>query len=262
MNADFLRAMTTLLPGVKRKRWNDRRVANAKLSCSTFMLYLGLRGRLDTLAHHTIYLSEDYARTLDVIETAERTPDDPCFYVQNPCVTDPGLAPEGCSTLYVLVPVGHGRDGGVDWATEAPRFRALVLDHLKRAGVPDLENRILWEKMVTPADWEADHAVHRGAVFNLAHNIGQMLHWRPHNRFEDVPGLYLVGGGTHPGSGLPVIFEGARISARLLAEDLGLRPVSTDMEWAGTDGAPRRDVLADDTASDPVAAAAFEGNAA
>ncbi len=77
---------------------------------------------------------------------------------------------------------------------------------------------------MTPQDWERDLQVFRGATFNLAHNIRQMLHWRPRNRFEDLDGVYLVGGGTHPGSGLPVIFESARITSRLLTEDLGIRP--------------------------------------
>jgi phytoene desaturase len=58
----------------------------------------------------------------------------------------------------------------------------------------------------------------------MAHSLGQMLHLRPHNRFEDITNMYLVGGGTHPGSGLPVIFESARISSRLLLEDLGVEP--------------------------------------
>ena len=62
----------------------------------------------------------------------------------------------------------------------------------------------------------------RGATFNLAHNLGQMLHLRPRNRFEDIGGVYLTGGGTHPGSGLPTIFESARIASRLCAEDLRL----------------------------------------
>ena len=76
--------------------------------------------------------------------------------------------------------------------------------------------------MITPNEWEHHYALHRGATFNLAHTLGQMLHLRPHNRFEDVDGLYLVGGGTHPGSGLPVIYEGARITARLVGQDLDL----------------------------------------
>jgi phytoene desaturase len=56
-----------------------------------------------------------------------------------------------------------------------------------------------------------------------------MLHMRPHNRFEDVERMYLVGGGTHPGSGLPVIYSSARITTDLLLDDLGVagpkRPV-------------------------------------
>ncbi len=239
MNADFLNAMTTLVPKAKRRRWNDRKIAKAKLSCSTFMLYLGIKGRIDGLAHHTIYLSENYAQTLREVEAGVATPDDPCFYIQNACVTDPALAPPDHSTLYVLVPVGHDQNGAIDWAREAPRYRRLVLDRLARAGVPDIENRIVFEKIMTPTGWTEELDVHRGAVFNLAHNIGQMLHFRPHNRFEDADNFYLVGGGTHPGSGLPVIFEGARISARLLAEDLGLTPPDTGMRWAGTPDAPR-----------------------
>lgn len=61
-----------------------------------------------------------------------------------------------------------------------------------------------------------------GATFNLSHELPQMLLFRPGNRFRDVEGVYLVGGGTHPGSGLPVIYEGARITTGLLAADLGL----------------------------------------
>ncbi len=243
MNADFLHAMAHLVPAGLRRRWNDRRIAKAKLSCSTFMLYLGIEGRLEELAHHTIYLSRDYARTLADVEAGRVPPGEPCFYLQNACITDPALAPPNHSTLYVLVPVGHERDGGIDWAEAAPRFRRLILDRLARAGVPDIERRIVYEKMITPPDWNIDHAVHRGAVFNLAHSLPQMLQFRPHNRFEDLDGVYLVGGGTHPGSGLPVIFEGARISSRLLAEDLGLRAVGTEMEWTGTDGAPMQPVL-------------------
>ena len=80
------------------------------------------------------------------------------------------------------------------------------------------------ERMFTPCTWREEFDLHKGATFSMAHSLGQMLHLRPHNRFEDVRGMYLVGGGTHPGSGLPVIFQSARISSRLLLEDLGIQP--------------------------------------
>jgi phytoene desaturase len=112
----------------------------------------------------------------------------------------------------------------VDWAVERLRFRSLALRQLEKIGIEDVERRIRFERIVTPSDWRKEYALHRGSTFSMAHNLGQMLHLRPHNRFEDLDSVYLVGGGTHPGSGLPVIFESARITARLLLEDLKLEP--------------------------------------
>ena len=219
VNADFAHAMTKLVPNHRRKRWTDEKIAGKKYSCSTFMMYLGLEGRYDHLSHHNIYVAKDYRLNLDQIERQHVLADDPSFYVQNASITDPSLAPAGHSTLYVLVPVTH-QHPNVDWSKERDRYRAVALRQLERLGITDIERRIRFERIVTPADWERKQGIYRGATFNLSHNLGQMLHLRPQNRFEDFEGMYLVGGGTHPGSGLPVIFESARISARLLIEDL------------------------------------------
>ena len=221
INADFARAMTRLVPDRLRRRWTDRSIAGKRFSCSTFMLHLGIEGRCDALEHHTIYMAKDYAANLEDIEKRHVLSEDPSFYVQNACVTDPSLAPPGKSTLYVLVPVTH-QHPNVDWSREKERYRAVALRQLAKLGLHDVERRIRWEQVTTPADWERQHQIYRGATFNLAHNLGQMLHLRPRNRFEDLEGVYLAGGGTHPGSGLPVIFESARITARLLLQDLGL----------------------------------------
>jgi phytoene desaturase len=226
VNADFAQAMKKLVPDQTRRRWTDKKIEGKKFSCSTFMLYLGIEGRYDDLAHHTIYLAKDYRRNIEEIEQGKATPTDPSFYVQNACVTDPTLAPPGHSTLYVLVPVAHRIGEGIDWAAEQARFRALTLQRLERIGITGLEKRIRFEKMLTPTGWEHDMQIFRGATFNLSHSLRQMLYLRPRNRFEDLDGVYLVGGGTHPGSGLPVIFESARITSRLLVDDLGL-----DAEW-------------------------------
>ena len=220
INADFAATMTKLVPNRLRRRWTDAKIASKKYSCSTFMLYLGVEGRFDHLHHHTIFLSRDYLRNIDEID-AGLAPTDPTIYVQNASVTDPTLAPEGHSTLYVLVPTGN-LSGGVDWDDIAPAYRAKVLRRLELMGIDGIERRIRYEKMITPKDWERDMSIYRGATFNLAHNLGQMLHMRPRNRFEDLEGVYLTGGGTHPGSGLPTIFESAKIAGKLIAEDLKL----------------------------------------
>lgn len=221
VNADFAHAMTELVPAAARRKWTDRKIARSKYSCSTFMMYLGLEGRQDELPHHSIWLPKSYEANLQDIENRHVLSEDPAFYVQNASVTDDTLAPAGHSTLYVLVPVTH-QHGNVNWGAERERFRALTLRQLERIGLRGLEGRIRHETVITPADWQQDMAIYKGATFNLKHGLDQMLFLRPQNRFEDLDGVYLVGGGTHPGSGLPVIYESASISTRLLAEDLGL----------------------------------------
>lgn len=226
VNADFAEAMRRMVPNGLRRKWSDERIASKRFSCSTFMMYLGIEGRYDNLAHHTIYLSKNYEQNLRDIEQKHVLSEDPSFYVQNACVTDPALAPKGCSTLYVLAPVTH-QTGSVDWAEQRSGFRERVIEQLAKVGIEGLEGRIRVEKTITPQNWQEDYALYQGATFSMAHNLRQMLHLRPHNRFEDLNGVYLVGGGTHPGSGLPVIFESARITSRLLLEDLNVQP-----KWA------------------------------
>ena len=223
VNADFAEAMKHLVPNSSRRKWTDERIASKDFSCSTFMLYLGLEGVYDDISHHTIYLAKDYRQNLADIESAHRLSADPSFYVQNASVTDSTLAPPGHSTLYVLLPVTHETEN-VDWYAEAPRFRELALKQLEKIGIHDVRDRIRTERMLTPAGWRDEFGLHKGATFSMAHSLTQMLHMRPHNRFDDISAMYLVGGGTHPGSGLPVIFESARITSRLLLEDLGLEP--------------------------------------
>jgi len=221
VNADFAHAIPGLMPEALRPQWPNAKIAKARYSCSTFMLYLGIEGKLD-LAHHSVLLSENYEHNLQQIEGGI-IPENPSLYVQAAAGTDPSLAPEGHSTLYMLVPVPN-LHGGQDWAAETQRYRRVALDRLKALGLHDIESRIRYERIVTPQDWQDEYAVGYGATFNLAHNVRQMMHFRPRNRFGKAEGVYLVGGGTHPGSGLPVIYEGARISAKLLMDDLGMRP--------------------------------------
>jgi phytoene desaturase len=219
INGDFGHAIRKLVPEAMRSGWKDRKLEKTKLSCSTFMLYIGIEGGVGDLAHHTIFLAQDYERNIREI-TGGVLSQEPSIYVQHAGATDGGMAPLGHTSLYVLIPVPNLRSG-IDWESEGPRYRRLALERLKCLGLNDIEDRIRFERMVTPTDWQEEFSVFEGATFNLAHNLTQMLYFRPHNRFGR--NTYLVGGGTHPGSGLPVIYEGARITARLLNEDLQKR---------------------------------------
>ncbi|MAY75516.1 MAG: phytoene desaturase [Phycisphaerae bacterium] len=229
VNADATWALKNLVPAELRadragKGYADAALDAKRYSCSTYMLYLGVEGAVD-LPHHTIHTSPSYAENLRDITERARLSDDPSIYVCNPSVTDPTLAPEGHSSVYVLVPTPNTREGAgggsVDWDAEAPGLRERAYGQLERVfGLWDIRERVRAEVQITPADWRA-MGINHGATFNLAHNLRQMLHWRPQNRLKGFDGLYLVGGGTHPGSGLPTIFLSSQISSRLLCEDLG-----------------------------------------
>ncbi|MFA5505118.1 MAG: phytoene desaturase family protein [Vulcanimicrobiota bacterium] len=221
VNADFARAMTRLVPEDVRPRWNDHKIATRKYSCSTFMLYIGVKGKVDA-AHHNIYFSNDYVRNIQDIADNYTLPQDPSFYLENPSVTDSTMAPEGMSSLYLLVPVSHMHER-INWEQEKMTFREVAYQQLERIGLGDVKERVVSEKIFTPADWENQMEIYRGATFSMAHNLLQMLHFRPNNRFKELEGVYLVGGGTHPGSGLPVIYSSARISSGLICEDFGLQ---------------------------------------
>ena len=226
VNADATWAMKNLIPEALRTRGHKDAAIDAKrYSCSTFMLYLGMDGEID-LPHHTIYTSTKYRQNLADIGEG-RLSDDASFYVCNPSRIDPTLAPEGDSSLYVLVPTANlkaAADGApIDWSKAAPGLREETLARLESVmGIPDAARRVKAEIMFTPDDWRAQNINH-GATFNLAHNITQMLHWRPQHKLQGFENLWMVGGGTHPGSGLPVIFLASEITSRLLCAECGVK---------------------------------------
>jgi phytoene desaturase len=216
INADFGYAATHLFePGVLRK-YTPEKLSKMALSCSTFMLYLGLDKVYD-MPHHTIVFAEDYRTNVDSIFEGRELSSDISFYIRNADVTDPTLSPEGHSALYVLVPAPNLR-GVMDWAGIRQSFRELTLDAIaSRTEMTDIREHIREERVITPLDWRDRSNVHEGATFNLAHNLTQMIYLRPRNKFEELENCYLVGGGTHPGSGLPTIYQSGRIAANLIS---------------------------------------------
>jgi phytoene desaturase len=221
LNADFGWAAEHLFaPGVLKK-YAPEKLAKKKFSCSTFMLYLGL-DTLYPLPHHTIFFAEDYRRNVDDIFHLREPGADLSVYVRNASVTDPTLAPPGHSAVYVLAPMPNLRSQ-TDWEQRQPFFRNAILDLMEQRGnMPNLRQHIVHERIITPAGWQKDMRVYAGATFNLAHSLDQMIHLRPRNKFEEIDCCYLVGGGTHPGSGLPTIYESGRIAANLISRRYGI----------------------------------------
>ena len=216
INADFGHAVSTLFEPGQLRRYTPHTLRKKNWSCSTFMMYLGVDRVYPDADHHLIVFARNYKGNLDDISHRLKTSEDISVYVRNSVVNDPTIAPAGHSALYILVPVPNNFSG-IDWSKEKARYRERILRTLaERSPYTDIEQHIREELILTPDDWENKLGVYQGATFNMGHNWGQMLFMRPHNKFEELDHCFLVGGGTHPGSGLPTIFESARISSNLI----------------------------------------------
>jgi len=215
INPDFAWAMSHIVKPEDRRKYTDAKLRKMEYSCSTFMLYLGVNKKYD-IPHHNIIFAKSYRDNVEAIVKTKSLYNDPSVYIQNASITDPTLAPAGKSALYILVPIAN-QTSGIDWAKEKKPFRDLVIGTImEKTELKDLEQHIEVEKVITPADWEHDYNIYHGATFNLSHKISQMLSFRPHNRFEEFRNCYIVGGGTHPGSGLPTIYQSGRIAAAMI----------------------------------------------
>lgn len=219
INADFAHAMTHLVKEEHRKKYNDKKIKSLEYSCSGFLMYLGVNGIYDGLPHHNILFADDYRLNIDDIIKRKVISEDLSIYVQNASVVDKTVAPKGKSTLFVLVFMPNNTSG-IDWEKEKDKLRERVLDKLENHGFQGLRKKIEEEVIITPDEWEKDYSVYNGAIFNISHKLKYMLYFRPHNKFEDIGSCYLVGGGTHPGSGLPTIYESGRISAELILKEI------------------------------------------
>ncbi|HBR80771.1 MAG: phytoene desaturase [Candidatus Uhrbacteria bacterium GW2011_GWE2_45_35] len=215
INADFSYAASELLSGLKK--YSKKKLEKKKYSCSIFMLYLGVNKKFN-LPHHAIVFAKNYRQNIEDVFSGKLTKEDFSFYVRDASKTDSTLAPKGKSALYVLVPVPNNRSK-INWQKSGPKIRNRVLELMRqRLKIKIDEADIEVEKIISPTDWQKDFNVYQGAVFNLSHHLDQMLWFRPHNEFEEIKDCYLVGGGTHPGSGLPTIYESGRITANLIAK--------------------------------------------
>jgi phytoene desaturase len=220
VNADWAHAMQHLVPSQARGAYTDAKLKRMRFSCSTFILYLGLDRRYDDLPHHQLYLSEHIRRTdAPFIDDSALDESDPSFYVCNPSIIDPVSAPDGHSTLFVLVPIPNTQHN-VDWAAKQQQYRDFIIDRMQLLGYAGVEQHIRAERAITADGWRDDYRVHLGAVFNLSHGWTQLGPLRPHIRSRAARNLYFIGGAVHPGSGLLTILEAARSAAHFMGQDL------------------------------------------
>ena len=217
-NADVHHTYARLYRGVAAAGRRQRRLERMAWSMSLFVLYFGTDRRYPDLAHHTILFGPRFQGLLQDIFHGQRLPDDFSLYLHAPTITDPGMAPPGGESFYVLSPVPHLGNAAIDWDRVATGYGDAILASLE-PHLPGVRAAIVTRRHFTPADFAARFNAHHGSAFSVAPTLTQSAYFRPHNRDPDIPGLYLVGAGTHPGAGVPGVVNSAKATCDTIAAD-------------------------------------------
>lgn len=216
-NADSAWTYRHLIAPRHRRRWTDRRVERARYSNGLFVWYFGTRRRYEDVPHHMIMLGPRYRELLTDIFRRKILADDFSLYLHRPTATDPSLAPPGCDAFYALAPVPH-LGSTTDWRVAAEPYRQAIERHLAATVLPGLSEEIATSRVMTPHDFQTRLLAYRGAGFGLEPVLWQSAWFRPHNRSEEIEGLFLVGAGTHPGAGVPGVISSARVLDSLVPD--------------------------------------------
>lgn len=216
-NADTAWTYRNLVAPEHRTVWTDRKLDRARYSMSLFVWYFGTNRRYEDVPHHMMVLGPRYEALLDDIFHRHHLADDFSLYLHRPTATDPSMAPPGCDTFYALSPVPH-LDSGTDWLQEASRYRQAIERRLSETVLPGLGQHLVTSRVTTPLDFQDRLLSYKGAAFGLEPVMLQSAWFRPHNRSEDVPGLYMVGASTHPGAGVPGVLMGAKVLDSVIPE--------------------------------------------
>lgn len=216
-NADVATTYKELIAPHHRRKYTDRRIERMRYSMSLFVIYFGTnrRYRDQGLAHHNIILSDRYKGLLNDIFKTKKVADDFSLYLHMPTLTDPSMAPDGHEAFYVLSPVPH-LDSGTDWTEFAPVYRDRIMNFLEDNYLPGLSDSLVSEHYIDPLHFRDTLHSYKGSAFSVEPILTQSAWFRPHNKSEDVDGLYFVGAGTHPGAGLPGVLSSSKIAENLI----------------------------------------------
>lgn len=104
-----------------------------------------------------------------------------------------------------------------DWTDKALRYGEFIIDELEKRGLTKLRESIVVKEIITPQDFYDKYASNKGSIYGTSSNNKFSAFVRPRNKYRGIDGLYLVGGSTHPGGGIPLVVQSALNAVELIS---------------------------------------------
>ncbi len=215
-SADYHHVEQRLL-GPEHRQYSERYWQSRAMSPSSLLYYLGIDGDVGDLPHHTLFFDENFDAHMNAVYGQPAWPEAPLFYVCAPSVTDPSVAPEGCSNLFLLIPLAPGLADD-DQARE--RVYHNVMTRLEAHVGRPLRSNVRVKRSFAMRDFETEYHALRGNAYGMANTLRQTGPLKPRLRSTKVGGLYFAGQLTVPGPGMPPSLISGELSAKVLLRDL------------------------------------------
>lgn len=197
-----------------------QRLRTRRTTMSALLLYLGTDRPFPELLHHTLFVGDGYKRFIKDVTARRRLPQTYSTYVHAPSRTDASMAPEGGESIAVLLPVPNLKSGDPWDAAQTDEIAGAVTADLESSfGLDGLAASTVVEHRMTPADFRDRLGAADGNAFAIEPTLHQSAAFRVPNRHPRIRGVYAVGGGSHPGAGVPGVLFGAEVTSGLIAQD-------------------------------------------
>lgn len=185
-----------------------------KPSFSYFTVHLGVRRKLEGLAHHTLLIPADFEKGFEQLYRKKQVPEAPIVYLNVTSETDPSTAPEGCTNLFAVVTV-PGCEPHLDWSQLTGHMRQTVLSMLAKFWWELSEADFDFERIQTPEYFRIEHGNHLGSLYGV--DEGDRLFSLLPERCADekFKNLFYCGASVQPGAGLPMVTLSGKFAAEL-----------------------------------------------
>ena len=195
-----------------RKEFSDDVLDKKEWTIGPLTIYLGLKCRLPGVHHHNYYLGNNFREYADRVFKNPEILEKPYYYVNVLSSSNPGCAPEGCESIFIVCPVPDLRYKK-NWDDRDEIVDSIIDDFSGRIG-KNIRPEIVSRTVYTPEDWQDQFNLHRGSGLGMSHKMLQIGGFRPKNFDEKFKNVFYVGASTIPGTGLPMVI----ISSKLVTE--------------------------------------------